>query len=160
MPKARLVVAHATIAVLLVGACFDIVTGTEHWPFSPYAMFSEIKLSRTATKLALIGIAEDQGSEIPLAGAWAASPMGAARLADALQLILAGTRGQERTELIVKELLARYERRRLAGQHAGPRLALLRLYRLEWDLDLPVLAARPADRRTLLVEMRRVEDRS
>jgi hypothetical protein len=154
MSTRRLLVAHAMILALLAGGLYDIATGREHWPFSPYAMFADVNLSRTATKLVLIGIDEGSGLEVPRAGAWAAHPLSAGRLGAALELQLAEPQGAQRVALIVTQFLTRYEQMRLQGRHAGPRLASLRLYRLEWDLDAAVDRARPADRRTLIAEAR------
>lgn len=153
MSTLRLLVAHGMILTLLAGGLRDIATGREHWPFSPYAMFADVDLSRTASKLVLVGI--DGGSlEVPRAGVWAAHPLSAGRVGVALELELAEPRGAQRVAVIVAQLLARYEQMRLQGRHAGPRLASLRLYRLEWDLDTAVDRARPADRRTLITEAR------
>jgi hypothetical protein len=154
MPTGRLAVAHGMILTLLAGGLYDTATGREHWPFSPYAMFAEVDLSRSASKLVLVGMDEDRNLEVPRAGAWVAQPLSVGRLGVALELELAEPRGAERVALIVTQLLARYDRMRVQGRHPGPRLAALRLYRLEWNLDIAVDRARPADRRTLIVEAR------
>jgi hypothetical protein len=154
MSIGRLAVAHGTILALLAGGLYDIATGREHWPFSPYAMFAELNLARTATKLVVVGI-DEHGLEVPGAGGWVARPLSAGRLGVALDAKLAEPRGAERVALAVAQLLARYERLRLEGGHAGPRLASLRLYRTEWDLGGAEDRLRQADRRTLIVEARR-----
>src|SRR5579863_4105711 len=42
MSKPRLLVVYTLGTVIFGGALFDLVRDTEHWPFSPYPMFSEI----------------------------------------------------------------------------------------------------------------------
>src|SRR4029453_6438178 len=123
MSTRRLVVAHGMILALVAGGLYDVATGREHWPFSPYAMFADVDLSRTATRLAMVGIEEGRGLEVPRSDRWVARPLGTKRLGDALELLLAEPGGARRVEVILAELLARYERLRLQGAHSGPRLA-------------------------------------
>ena len=53
----------------------------------------------------------------------------------------------------LRDLLRRYEERRRAGQHDGPPLRGLRLYRLQWQLDLWGRNRDQPNQRDLLFEL-------
>jgi hypothetical protein len=156
MSRYRLAVAHAVIAVLVAGSLWDVVTGREHWPFSPYAMFSEVTLPTRASTLALIGVADDRlGTEVPISHSAATSPLGWGRLRVVFEGLNADPGRQELLATALRAFLERYEALRLSGRQSGPRLARLRLYRLEWDLDLAKRSLGTDEHRTLVFEVRR-----
>jgi hypothetical protein len=66
MTAGRFVAVNALVAVLLAASAYDIATGREHWPFSPYPMFSSVERSWTLDSLLLTGVAADSsGREFP-----------------------------------------------------------------------------------------------
>jgi hypothetical protein len=144
-PRRRLL-ANAVILAILGGQAAAIVTGRELWPFSPYAMYSNLRRGPTISRLWVVGVSEG-GAETPLHGAML-HPFRFSQLEAGLGRL----DGEVRREGL-SDLLRRYEVRRLAGRHAGPALEALRLYRMTFD------AAADGDRRPLardlLAEVRR-----
>src|SRR3954466_14849528 len=43
MTGARRCVVYAALAVICAGSLVDLATDSEHWPFSPYSMYSDVK---------------------------------------------------------------------------------------------------------------------
>src|SRR5438552_19071475 len=82
--RSRRWLVHAVIGVIVVGSFYDIVTGREHWPFSPYAMYSRVRREGTLTTLRLYGVTEDGPAEMPLIADAYLQPFRRARLAGAL----------------------------------------------------------------------------
>src|SRR5438445_13398218 len=64
--RPRLWLVHAVMVVIVGGSFFDIVTGREHWPFSPYPMYASIIRVRTLTGLRLCGVTGGVPAEVPL----------------------------------------------------------------------------------------------
>ena len=86
MTAGRIVAVHALVALLLGASSYDVVTGQEHWPFSPYPMFSSVERSRTLDSLLLVGVVADaSGREFPLREAAYIAPFDQCRLNTALQ---------------------------------------------------------------------------
>ena len=147
MGRGRLVVVNAAIGLLLIGSAFDIVTGREHWPFSPYAMFSDVERATTSTQIRLVGVTES-GVEVALTDLGQIAPFGTARLSIALRRLANRPDGDRRLQEAAVDALRRYERRRKLNHHEGPALCALRI--VEWTYRLEPRAGnreRPERRR-------------
>jgi GT2 family glycosyltransferase len=136
MSAARMLAAHAVIALLVAGSAYDIASGTEHWPFSPYPMFAHVERARTLDSLLLRGVVDDgSGREIPLREAGMIGPFDQCRLNTAMQRARSGPDGQNRLQAMLQDCLARYEAARGRGEHDGPPLEAIRVYDAHWALD-------------------------
>ncbi len=158
----RLLLVHLGLFVILAGSLFDIATGREHWPFSPYPMFSSIEREPVEEKVRLYGVplGESNGGgattdeEFPLLDEAAIQPFDEARLASGLRKLQ--RRGDDPAlRAAMSDVLARYETLRLAGQQDGPPLQAVRLYELSWTLDPLARNVDTPDARVLLLEVKR-----
>lgn len=159
-----MVLVQLGILAIVGGTFFDIITQREHWPFSPYPMYSSIELDTTTTKYYVYGVpvagAENDatgndtaGTEISLQSFVYTAPLSTIRLGAGLSKLQWRQNRDKLWQRTLENVLARYERRRLAGQHDGPPLRAIRLYREEWTLDpLAGNLDRP-DSRELLIEV-------
>jgi hypothetical protein len=153
MSPARLVVAHAIIALLVAGSAYDIATGREHWPLSPYPMFSSAEESRTLDSLIVRGVEDDgSGRELALREAAFIAPFDQCRITTALQRAASMTDGGGRLHAMLSDTLARYEAARESGAHDGPPLRAIRLYRAHWTLRPDGSNVDRPDRATLVDE--------
>jgi hypothetical protein len=150
MSKSRLVVIYALGAVILGGALSDLVRDTEHWPFSPYPMYSGLSPDKTLSVPRLYGIVQSSPLiEIQLDNGLYLQPFDNSRLAEALD----HARQENRLEEAVADCLTRYEALRRAGRHDGPPLVAMRLYRVTWTLDPSPSDLDHPDRKELLTEV-------
>jgi hypothetical protein len=150
MSKPRLLVVYALGAIIFGGAFYDLLRDTEHWPFSPYPMFSEITTGKTLSMLRLYGVVQRSPLvEIQLDNNLYLQPFDNSRLADAL----GHARLQNRVDEAVTDCLARYEALRRAGRHDGPPLVAMRLYLVTWTLDPSARNIDRPDRKELLAEV-------
>ena len=139
MSRPRMLLAYAILAGIALGHVYEIVTGHEHWPFTHYGMFSS-KAGEVAENYHLVGIPVKAGQpEVPIRPEYfpALPPYRVARLLDKhAGRQSAGTeQDKARVRLMVRQYLDGYERHRLAGDHAGPPLKGMRLYRHRWTVD-------------------------
>ena len=154
MSAARYVAAHILIALVVLGSAYDIATGTEHWPFSPYPMFSAVEKSPTLDSLVLTGVTADGAMlEVPLRDRSFLDPFDQCRLVTAFQRVRARSDADSHLRAMLKDSLLRYERRRQAGAHDGPALRSIRLYVAHWTLDASARNVDTPDVRTLLGEV-------
>ena len=154
MSRARLALVHAGLLVLVAGSGFDILTGREHWPFSPYSMFSNVEDDTTALRMYLYGVPGGTDvDEVPLIEEDYLRPFTTIRLHSAFRKLQYRPQSDSLLEVAVHDVARRYERRRAAGQHDGPPLERVRLYAAHWRLEpLARNAARP-DRRALVLDV-------
>ena len=146
----RKLVAYLAIGVVVGGQVYDLVFDREHWPFSPYPMYSYVMGERVSV-YRLMGV-EDDGGEFPLLNSRYLRPLNWLGMAGALSRL---DRKPDRERLLGEALgdcLARYERRRVAGEHDGPPLRAIRLYRLSWTMNPSASNRDRPDRRELLFE--------
>lgn len=149
----RLWLVHVLIGVLAGGSLGAIVVDTECWPFSPYAMYSDLRRERSLTWLRLFGVLEGgEAREIPLLASAYLLPFDKARLPMALARMHPHPNNPA-VRAAVRDCLLRYEARRRAGHHQGPPLRGVRLYRLTWQLDPWAGNADSPDRKELLMEV-------
>jgi hypothetical protein len=133
--RVRTWLAHAVIAVVAGGGLVAIATDSEHWPFSPYPMYSWLRPASYTTQVLFGVTAEAPGREFPLFARAYIYPFNAAVVRDSFSLQLRRDAARpERTRQALLDCLRRYERRRRARLHDGPALRAMRLYRLTWAL--------------------------
>jgi GT2 family glycosyltransferase len=154
LPAGRIATVHALVGLLLIGSAFDIVTGREHWPFSPYPMFSAVERSRTLDSLLLTGVSADSsGREFVLRDAAFIAPFDQCRLNTALQRARSTRDGGVRLRAMLQDTLRRYEFQRERGSHDGPPLRAVRVYEAHWTLDAQATNVDSPDRTRLIDEI-------
>jgi len=145
MPTHPVRYASLAIAGFLAIACFDIVTGLEHWPFGSYPMYS-ISYPEKLSWLRLYGVT-DRG-EIPLRGERDFAPFDEARLVVALERLQGARGGNQKLEAALRNLMQLYNRRR-----AGPPLRALLLYTARWALRPGLQGSEPPRERILVAQV-------
>ena len=132
----RMALVWLLMVVLIGGSLYDIVTNREHWPLSQYPMFSTVDLAPTVEALRLFGVTQEQvPREIPLLDNELIKPFDQRRLSSALESTYNNPARRPLTELLLRDVLLRYERRRVNGEHRGPPLQAVRAYQMTWALD-------------------------
>jgi glucosyl-dolichyl phosphate glucuronosyltransferase len=151
MGTPRLAFVHALLAVVIGGSLYDIRTGREHWPLSPYPMFSIVDREPTVKCLRIVGIAAGRDrEEIPLLDADVIRPFDQCRLTSALSRTFHDPARRDLVHEQLRDCLARYEARRLKGEHEGPPLSGVRLYEMQWTLDGDAANVTTPDTRRLI----------
>ena len=160
--RRRLVSLAAILFVLCCG--FEIATGRDHWPFSPYPMFSHVEEPRSTVRYRAWGVLAADASGPAAGGAsWPGPEAGVVELADpdwiapfhevrlssALKHMGRGRDAAAAYGRAAEELLERYERRRRGGEHDGPALAGLRIVELRFTVSLAEPTREPVSVRTL-----------
>jgi hypothetical protein len=156
-PRGRRIAVAGLAAVFTAGSLVELALDpsprVEHWPFSPYGMYSEIPRATRLTGRRLFGVTADAAArEVPLDGEYI-------RPFDRSRLWFSWNRfdqNPDRARLLTESMgdcLRRYEARRAAGRHSGPPLSAVRLYQLTWDVDARA-SNRDAPRRELIWEVR------
>jgi glycosyltransferase involved in cell wall biosynthesis len=136
MSSGRLIFVHLALAVLVGMSAYDIKTGQEHWPFSPYPMFAEVDERPTLTALRLFGVTDEVPPRlIALREDALIAPFDQCRLTTAFSQAYSDPERRELLTELLDDSLRRYESRRLAALHQGPPLHAIRLYSMEWSLD-------------------------
>ncbi len=142
------------IAAVIGGSLYDIMTDCEHWPFSPYPMYSDVRREYVLKRFWLFGIEKETGREMSLLDAQYVQPFDRSRLTHALMRIY---RGQvDRQPLLSRALQdcwVRYEALRRAGRHHGPPLSGVQLYLMTWQLASSGHQAEQQASRELLAEV-------
>jgi hypothetical protein len=133
MSTARLAFVHGLIALVLGCSAYDILTGQEHWPWSNYPMFARVHRAPLLSWYRLYGV-DEQNREIPLLKPAYLWPLDQSRLSIGLRAIAQQGGSGPRLHDAVANALDRYEDRRRAGAHDGPRLYGMRLYAVQWDV--------------------------
>ena len=149
----RRVFLSAVFLVLIGGSAYDVATEQEHWPFSPYPMFSGVWHSPTFSWLRLFGVTAD-GREFALDANQYVAPFDQSRLPKALKQMLQQPDGVARARVALADCLQRYDELRLEGRHDGPPLVAMRLYDLTWTIDPDAANVDRPDRRRLIAEVR------
>lgn len=124
------------VVVALMGmTAFTMRTGREHWPFSSYPMFAKTRTEARVDHIALVAVPADGSDVFPLFRNDQVAPFGWYRQRRAFQRMLDGAGGVSAAEEGLRNLLARYEAGRLAGQHDGLPLRAIRMYRVDYHID-------------------------
>ena len=152
MSRCQMVAASLVVLGLVGLQLLDIVLQREDWPFSNYPMYAGRQGDRIAW-LRVYGVTPS--GEVALIPERHLRPLDTARLNYAFSReILAREDQPAAAERALRSLHALYERSRHAGEHDGPVVHGLRLYREGWRI-LPSLANRSTpDERRLLHELR------
>jgi glycosyltransferase involved in cell wall biosynthesis len=134
MSAGRIAAVHAVLAVLIGGSAYDIVSGREHWPLSPYPMFSSVERNTDLRLLLLRGVTDEAvPREIALRDASVIGPFDQCRIITALSRVKSAG-DSERLHAMLGGTLARYDAQRSAGVNEGPPLKAIRLYDAVWTL--------------------------
>jgi hypothetical protein len=156
MSKHRIWLVNTVIVCLISGGLYDIIRDTDHWPFSNYAMYSEVERSHAVTMMRVFGVTDETPSrELPLTAFETIQPFDQYRLGTALE-VLADSPKTQRDHLLrdaLRDSLRRYEALRQAGKHHQPRLKGMKAYRLFWELDPLARNLDRPDRRTPIWEV-------
>lgn len=130
MTRRRWLVVNLLVVFYLAGHGFDIVTRTEHWPFSHYGMFTGVAPARIADRLSLYGVTDRGTVSLNVPGYFA--PLDDQRLRATIK------RHRQRpddVERVLRYAGARYEALRRSGAHDGPRLLAVQLVEASWARD-------------------------
>lgn len=124
--------AYAAILAFGVPSVLIALTGGEVWPFLDYRMYAETKLTPEVDWLALVG-RTNNGAPFPLDDERYIVPFAHSELLRALYALdILGETDAAPARRALRGLLAAYERDRLSGEHHGPRLVSLEVYRVRW----------------------------
>jgi len=155
MSRQRIWLVFSLAAVITSGSLFDLLKDTEHWPFSPYSMYSSVVESHTLTTLRLYGVTEGESpAEVPLSDNRYLQPFDNSRFPSAIDDIIRDPKRRYLLDDAVRDCLLRYEALRRAGRHTGPQLQAIRLYRVFWALDSQARNVDRPDRKDFIVEVR------
>ena len=129
----------STVSLLIViGSLFSIIFDKEYWPFSPYPMFSDIRREASSVStLQLYGVTQGEPHDeilISMDRKPYIKPFQGSVFMTALKRMESEHNPKKSSRLLNEGLLdtlKRYEKHRLAGDHDGPPLQGLRLYRVK-----------------------------
>jgi hypothetical protein len=155
MAKQRIWLFCLLAAIITGGSLFDLLRDSEHWPFSPYSMYSSLVTSPTLTTLRMYGVTEGESqTEFPLSDNRYLQPFDNSRFPSAIDDIIRDPKRRYLLDDAVRDCLLRYEALRRAGLHNGPPLQAIRLYRVFWALDSRARNVDQPDRKDFIVEVR------
>jgi hypothetical protein len=146
--RVRLV--YGVLGMIVVGHLYEIVRQQEHWPFSNYPMWAQVTDKWELGTVEAVGVTDEAAPrEVKLD-----DPAYFAPLPVYYQRLILGkyARRQSTRERVFGDYLRRYERRRVAGLHHGPKLAALRAYEVLWTMDRKATSVSRPDRRAVLFE--------
>ena len=131
MTKRRVLLVNGVLALLIGVHVYENAVDGEHWPFCSYPMYSELEEKDSVTTFRVVGVRHD-GSETLIHRNEFIHPFDQSRLNEGLQI---AHFEESSGELALNDVLQRYERRRLDGEHDGPALQRVRLYRITHRLE-------------------------
>ena len=146
--RVRLV--YAVVGLIVLGHLYEIARQQEHWPFSNYPMWAQVTDKWEIGAVEAVGVTDEAAlREVRLD-----DPAYFAPLPVYYQRLILGkyARRQSTRERVFGDYLRRYERRRAAGLHHGPKLAALRAYEVAWTMDRRASNVSRPDRRKVLFE--------
>lgn len=148
-PAATRIATILLIAPLLLQAAYVVAPLPERWPLSTFPMFSKQRPVTSGESYSFVGVTP-AGEEVRLdrSAFWQPVPVTTLRVAIG-EMERAGPTGERALEDLLDLLKGRYRRARSAGEHAGPAIAALRVYRVRWDWSEGVHAPRIARRLVL-----------
>ena len=130
--RAVAVLAFVIAAGSLAEMAADPPWTREHWPFSPYQMYSDMP-RKTLLARRLYGVtSRERGLEIPLSDEDYLRPFDHSRMWSTWDALDGSARREKLMPAALTDFLDRYESRRLRGEHDGPRLEAVRLYKVYW----------------------------
>jgi hypothetical protein len=146
----------ALAAAIVLGHAYEIVSQREHWPFSPYPMYSALRRTNRLLDVQVVGVtASAPPREISFDHTDALAPLPDVYLRSATQqAVVQAHRGDPRLrDAIAADVLKWYETRRRAGLFTGPPLAAVRIYELNWIVN-PQASNASSPQRVLVSEAR------
>ena len=154
MSTPRMMFVHALLFVLVGGSLYDIKTGREHWPFSPYPMFSIVDDQPSVRCLRVVGVTAGAAPrELLLIENELIHPFDQCRLTSAFSRAYSDPQRRSVIREQLRDCLERYEVRRRAGEHHGPPLRAVRLYEMRWTLDADAANVDTPDTRSMVEEV-------
>jgi hypothetical protein len=154
--RPRMVAIYALLAMIAIGSAVSIVRGTDYWPFSNYPMYSYAAKGNELSEYRLYGVTE-QGKEFSLTQYAYTQPFDNARVNVAFENLRKHC-GEQGIRSGLWDFLRRYETARALGQHDGPQLQGLKLYKVTWTLDPLARNVDQPDALQLVSEVRADED--
>jgi len=148
MSPARVIFIYLLLAVLVGGSFYDIYTGREHWPLSPYPMFSVVEPEPSVRCLRIVGVTD--GREVTLLDTELIFPFDQCRLTSALSRAYSDPARRANIHEQLRDCFDRYEQRRRAGLHDGAPLDSVRLYEMRWTLQPDAANVATPDSRELI----------
>jgi hypothetical protein len=137
------------LAVIVGGHLVEVVSQREHWPFSPYQMWSKPSLGWEVNREMLRGVTDETDAaghptprEVAL-GPGQLDPIPYQMVVVNLQTANKAVRNNDpaKAKRLIDGLLNHYNNRVAAGKNAGPKLKALRLYQVTWLMDTDASAA-------------------
>lgn len=130
VPARHKAVANFLILLIAIPTLYCTVTEAKMWPFAPFDMYSQT-LTPECSQYYLEGEARD-GRRISLTSGGYLHPFSNRALIFKIfpPLLRRPAQLDERLRLLARH----YEERRQRGQHRGPQLTAMRLYRVTWRL--------------------------
>jgi hypothetical protein len=137
LKRSRLWIVYGLLAVIVLGHLVEVVTQREHWPFSPYQMWSKPAVGWEVKREMLRGVTDEPtpreialqpGQLYPIPYQMVVVNMQTANKA-------VQNKDPEQAKRIINGLLAHYNNRVAAGKNPGPKLRGLRLYQVVWKMD-------------------------
>jgi hypothetical protein len=125
------------LLVIVGGHLVEVVTQREHWPFSPYQMWSRPSLGWEVNREMLRGVTDEPTPrEVPLAPGQL-DPIPYQMVVVNLQTANKAVRNNDpaKAKRLIDGLLTHYNNRVAAGKNTGPKLKALRLYQVTWLMD-------------------------
>jgi hypothetical protein len=144
---------YALVSVVAGGHLYDLAVDREHWPFSPYPMYAHSTDDWTVLVPRIMGVRGDATGEVIFRDDDWLAPFDQARLLQSVQTMLGKPDGRRDAATALADCLARYERRRRAGEVDGPALRALRLYYMRFTLSTDPAAVDRPERRDLVLEV-------
>ncbi len=145
--RVRLV--YALFAAILGGHLVCIAARKDVWPFSRYAMYSDVNLRQHYSELRLYGVTEGAGDEVVLVRPY--QPL--SPVVTRASLDVAQARGADALRKVLGDTLVSYETRRARRRHDGAPIHAVRLYRVSWPIDPWARNAKTLGDRELLMEV-------
>lgn len=137
MKRRRVWIVYGLLAVIVGGHLVEVVTQREHWPFSPYQMWSVPSLGWEMDRPILRGVtAEPAPREVAITpGQVYPIPYQTVvvNMQDASKAVAKGE--PAKAKVIIDGLMAHYNARLAAGKNGGTKLKDLRLYTVTWKMD-------------------------
>lgn len=127
------IVANSLIFLLAVPTLYCSVREIRIWPFAPFDMYS-LTLTPLVTQYYLEGEAPD-GRHLSLSSGTYLHPFGNRELIFKIFPPLLGRGSEAELENRIRLLARHYEERRIRGEHKGPPLVAIRLFRVTWEVE-------------------------
>jgi hypothetical protein len=141
--RSRIWIVYVLLAVIVLPHLAEVALQREHWPFSPYQMWSKPSTGWEVNREMLRGVTDEpQPREIALApGQLAPIPyqMVVVNMQDAKRAVQKGDTALAKR--LIDGLLLHYNNRVDSGKNPGPKLKELRLYQVAWKMDTDASAA-------------------